>query len=115
MEIHVTEIPNGSHELRIFEDNHHYGDEIDTVAVLRNLGNGEAELSLAHGHLSNEINIELGLKVYQLGYHTLYFYTRPGTKVTRWAVPVETDSPGWSKWKVNLGDAVTMYLIQLGV
>jgi hypothetical protein len=106
MEVRITPIPDGSHEVRIYEGEHRYGDKIDTVAVLRNLGDGCAEVALAHGHLSNGINIEIGKAAYATGYTRLRFYVPEGTHVTRWAHEIQSDEGGWDLWEVDLVKAL---------
>lgn len=86
-------IPTGSYAIRLFDDGDSYGEsDIQTVLVLFNLGEGICEIGLAHGHLSDEANIRVGFKAYELGFHTLNFHVLRGHKATHWANHVNSDS-----------------------
>lgn len=109
MEIRITPIPEGSHEICIWTGGHHFGDDIDTVAVLHHLGDGVAEVALAHGHLNNEINIVIGMQAHQMGYRKLRFRVLSGHRATRWAYRIGSED-GCDLYEVELDQAIARAL-----
>ena len=92
MQIETSPIPEGSHEVRIWLP----GDDsrVDPLRTVMNLlAHGDtAVVSMAHGTLSNAINVGIGFKALELGFTRLEFYVVRGQQVTRWAQYVRSDS-----------------------
>jgi hypothetical protein len=102
MQITVTPIPDGSHELRVFDDGHDPETApIDAVCNLLNRGEGVCEVSLAHGHLYDQANIQIGIEAYRLGYDVLRFYATRDIKVTRHATRIG-ESPNYYFYEIDL-------------
>ena len=109
----AEKIPNDSYALRVFSgDDTPNGSDIETVLILKNLGDKVCEVALAHGHLYDEANILIGLKAYELGFLILRFHTLPGKIVTRWAHRVEDENKNFAYYEVNLVEAIAKFMIQ---
>tara|TARA_R110002072_G_scaffold162798_3_gene315049 strand:+ start:1656 stop:2009 length:354 start_codon:yes stop_codon:yes gene_type:complete len=82
-------IPVGSHELAIWPDlpdsDTDNGEPIVTVCNLHHLSQDECVVTKAHGVLSDEINIAIGLKAHAMGYKVIHFKVPKGKHVSRWA------------------------------
>jgi hypothetical protein len=112
MYISITAIPEGSFELRIFDDGHNENsDPIDTVCVLKKLSETECEVSMAKGHLYNQVNEEIGLIAYRMGYNVLKFKALRGVKVSRYAVEVSEDD-SFTHYEVDLLAAASKLGVQ---
>jgi hypothetical protein len=95
-------IPEGSYVLRGFlRPESAYVDEIDTVALLVNVGEGVCKVGPVMGRLDDQANIALGLKALELGFHTLRFHARKCDTVSRHAVLVG-ESPHFYFYEVDL-------------
>jgi hypothetical protein len=106
-------IPDGSYALRVFRGDDVPGESnIETVLVLRNLGDGVCEMSLARGKLYNEANMLIGIKAYELGFRELRFHVLKGKTVTRWAEKVSSHGT-FDFYRVDLGAAVMKYVTDI--
>lgn len=71
MDIRINPIPSGSFECRVWVNGRKFGDRIDTVCNLLNVGDGVCEVSLVKGVLRAEAQLLIGLKAFDHGFHTL--------------------------------------------
>lgn len=112
MIVQLTPIPDGSYECRVFDDGHDPSkDPIDTVCVLRRVGERVCEVSLAHGHLYNEANEQIGVLAFIEGFDILRFKTvKSVERVTRYATKIGEDDE-FIYYEVNLVEKAA----QLGV
>lgn len=110
MHLESTPIPEGSYEIRIWDDGvDWHGGKITVVLNLKRDGD-TAIVSMAHGHLSNEMNTLMGLEAIKLGFKKLVFYVPKGQeKVTRWATYTHSDDH-FDWYAVNLERALEQYL-----
>ena len=112
MRIIATPIPHGSHELAIWPDlpdsDRHDGEPIVTVCNLHHLSQDECVVTKAHGVLSDDINVAIGLKAYSMGYKTLHFEVPHGNPVSRWA-KFEKTVNGMDFHRVDLVEAVAIH------
>lgn len=112
MRIIESPIPPGSHELAIWPDlpdsDTDTGEPIVTVCNLHHLSQYECVVTKAHGELSDDINIAIGLKAYAMGYKVLHFKVSQGAGVSHWAVYGKTVG-GMDYYRVDLCDAVAIY------
>jgi len=90
--VEADRIPSGSYALCVFPDGSEPATaEIGAVLVLRNLGDGICEAAHAHGSLSDDENVQIGLKAIELGFKVMRFHVVRGQDVTRHAEFVRTD------------------------
>jgi len=90
--VEVDRLPTGSYALCVFSDGVDQATaDIEAVLVLRNLGNGVCEAAHAHGELSDEVNIQIGLKAMELGFDVMRFRVVRGHKASRHAEFVRTN------------------------
>lgn len=112
MRIIATAIPPGSHELALWAGlppgDVDTGEDIDLVCNLHHLSQDECVVTKAKGDLSDEANIEIGLLAHEMGYKTLHFKVRHGTKVSHWA-RFEKTVGGMDFYRVELDGAVALY------
>lgn len=116
MQIESTEIPNGSYEVRFWGDGENSkGDPIALVLNLLDLGNDVARVSMAHGDMSQETNVLLGLEAFKLGFKHLEFYVaKSQDRVTRWATYTHSDEH-FDWYRVNLQESISKYLANQGL
>ena len=110
MVIRSEKIPSGSYEVRIWRDGDDW--EKDPILTVLNLKASEddptnAVVSMAHGHLSNEINIMVAREALRLGFLNLTWYVASGDQVTRWAELVKSDGV-YDWYKVDLVAAIAI-------
>jgi hypothetical protein len=100
MKIHIEEITGA---IRGFEDDSDYGDDfVLSMSYTRSYEDDDGVvLSRALGDLDNDTNIQIGLSLINAGYKRLYFKTKKGKKVTRYAELVNSDDK-WNYWRVDL-------------
>ena len=95
MRLVATPIPDGSHELAIWPHlppgDTDTGEDIVTVCNLHRITERECMVTKAHGELSDEINVEIGIKAIALGYELLQLKVRKGTQVSRWLTYWKTE------------------------
>lgn len=109
MRIIATQIPDGSHELAIWPylppGDVDTGEEITTVCNLHRISDDICMVTKAHGDLSDEINVSVGLKALSLGYKFLQIKVRSGVKVSRWMTYWKTED-NMDYYKCNLEQAL---------
>jgi hypothetical protein len=116
VQIISEKIPEGSYEVRIWKDGDDWrSDPICTVLNLKPHENepSNAVVSMAHGKLSNEINIMIGLEAVNLGFKHLTWYVAKGDRVSRWANFVRSDGV-YDWYTVDLEEAVKQLEVQNG-
>lgn len=83
MRLIATPIPAESHEIAIWPDlppgDEDTGEPIETVCNLHHLTQYECRVTKAKGHLSDEINIAIGLKALELGYRIMHYTVKSGS------------------------------------
>ena len=110
MQVTATKIPEGSYEIRVFSDDAIPGvDPIDLVLNLKQVERGVAEVSMAHGTMTNDANILMALKAMELGFKLLRFKALKGNKVTRWAEHTGSDEH-FEHYIVDLDACAAKYL-----
>lgn len=116
MKIESTEIPKGSYEVRFWGDGADTkGDPIALVLNLLDKGDETATVSMAKGDMTPESNVLLGLEAYKLGFKYLEFYVaKSQDKVTRWATYTHSDEH-FDWYRVNLQEAISIYLSSKGL
>jgi hypothetical protein len=112
MRVVETPIPAGSHELAIWpnltDSDTDTGEPIVTVCNLHRLSQHECIVTKAHGELSDEINIAIGLKAYTLGYRTMHFKVAHGSPASHWA-KFEKAVNGMDFYRVDLVEAIEVH------
>jgi len=99
-------LPSGSYLLRGFLDGHTPGEsDIDLVVVLTDKGEGVCSLVAAKGDMTDDGNLALGWKAYELGFKRIEFCALKGKPVTRWAKQVGT-GPVYDFYTVDLESAI---------
>jgi hypothetical protein len=110
MHFEWEEVRPDSIALRAFNEGPE-GRKYDLSLVLQPVSEDTVEVTLAHGDLSADINIIVGLKAHELGYTYLVFHAAKDSKVTRWAELLSSDTE-FNYYRVNLPDAVTRYFTE---
>ena len=101
-----------SADLRVYDDNqsHDAGDDYHFICrISPKFDDHEGVvISGGFGSLSNEINIKIGLKLYEMGYKNIYFSTTVGKTPTRYAEFISTDGT-LNYWRVNIPGVIARY------
>ena len=108
MQIEAEKIPQGSYCIRVWHDSKQYYGDYDVVATLLPRGDGLAEVGFTMGNLTNDVNIAIGLKAYELGFKKLRICVSHGHKVSRWAIFSHSDDK-FDYYNVDLVAAVDYY------
>lgn len=87
IDIHIEEIPDGSSKLYVYPRGSRYenGGKFIAIMIVSPV-EGEPDAVLIHGakgHLTDEINVEIGLALRERGYRTAHIEVEHGRRVSR--------------------------------
>ena len=86
----IRDLPDGSKHYKDVGDGQ-YGDPFDYSCIIEPVSETECDITGAHGDMSADGNIRLGLALIGLGFQKITFQVPRGAKVTRWATYDRTD------------------------
>lgn len=115
MKILVTPILPDSQGFRVWLDRaandapEALGEAYHVVGVYEPVGPDTCRIGYTMGDLSNDVNIGLGLQAYELGYRYLAFHVKQGTKVSRHAEFLRSDS-NFDYYRTDLEAAIARVL-----
>lgn len=94
MRVIASRIPAESHEIAVWPDlppgDEDTGEDIGVVCNLHHLNHHECMVTKAKGDLSEEVNVQIGLKALALGYQVMHYCVRAGAPSSRHARYVKT-------------------------
>lgn len=82
-----------------------------TVMTLTDIGMSDCMISLAHGVLGDEINVELLHAAKELKFRRMQFEVKEGSQATHFAERIETYD-GWDRYRIDLNSLEVLEAIR---